>query len=114
MRKNNNKENYLLNIPVRQPLIKWSIDENELVTLEIDNKGFFNVLAQKIFKKPKISYVHLDEFGSYVWTVTDGEKSITEIGVEVKARFGEKAEPLYERLAKYYQILYSYKFILWK
>ena len=44
----------------------------------------------------------------------DGEKDIVTLGTMVKAHFGEKAEPLYERLAKYFHILDSYSFILWK
>ena len=104
-------ENYLEKIPVRNENITWKQDENGSVTLEIENTGFFNKVAQKFFKKPKISYVHLDENGSFLWPLLDGEKSILELGVLVKERFGEKAEPLYERLAKYFQILESYKFV---
>ena len=33
--------------------------------------------------------------------------------VELEEKFGEKANPLYERLAKYFQILESYHFIDW-
>ena len=104
-------ENYLEKIPVKNENIQWKQDENGAVTLEIENTGFFNTVAQKFFKKPKISYVHLDENGSFLWPLLDGEKSILDLGVLVKERFGEKAEPLYERLAKYFQILESYKFI---
>lgn len=85
-----------------------------MIMLHIENKGAFNRIAQKLFKKPKISYVHLDETGSFIWPIIDGEKSIIELGKEVEAHFGEKAHPLYERLAKYFQILDSYHFIEWK
>ncbi len=104
-------ENYLEKIPVRNENITWKQDENNKVTLEIENTGFFNTVAQKFFKKPKVSYVHLDENGSFLWPLLDGEKTIMELGVLVKEHFGEKAEPLYERLSKYFQILESYKFI---
>lgn len=105
------EHNYLKNRPHRSPSIRWSSDENGAVTLEIDNKGFFNRAAQKLFKKPKISYVHLDDMGSFVWPLIDGEHDIIKIGELVKEHFGEKAEPLYERLAKYFKILESYGFI---
>ena len=62
-------------------------------------------------KKPKISYIHLDEFGSFVWRQIDGERDIIKIGEAVKEHFGEKAEPLYERLAQYFKILESYGFV---
>ena len=104
-------ENYLEKIPVRNKNITWKQDDENKVTLEIENTGFFNKIAQTFFKKPRISYVHLDENGSFLWPLLDGEKTILELGVLVKEHFGEKAEPLYERLAKYFQILESYKFV---
>ena len=112
--KKKNSENYLERIPVRNSLIKWSVDDEGIVTLEIENTGFYNRIAQKFFKRPKTTYIHLDNMGSFVWPVIDGEKDIIELGKAVKEHFGEDAEPLYERLAKFFQILESYKFILYK
>ena len=114
MKKNVIKKNYLEGIPFRRPDIKWTTAKDGMVTLEIENTGLFNKIAQKFFKKPKISYVHLDETGSFVWPLIEGDKNLIEIGEFVKEHFGEKAEPLYERLAKYFQILESYNFIQWK
>jgi len=73
-----------------------------------------NRIAQKLFRKPRISHIHLDEMGSFIWPLLDGEKNIIKLGESVKEQFGEKANPLYERLAKYFQILDSYHFIEWK
>ena len=113
-KKNLKPENYLEKIPLRKDGLIWSKGEDGKVTLEIENKGIFNRLAQKLFKKPKISYIHLDEMGSFVWPLMDGEMNITELAGFVDEHFGEKAHPLYERLAKYFQILDSYGFIEWK
>ena len=107
-------ENYLERRPTRPEHILWSADEEGIVTLDIENKGFFNRLAQKLFRKPKVSHIHLDEMGSFIWPLLDGKKDIVALGVLVKEKFGEEAEPLYERLAKYFQILDSYSFIEWK
>lgn len=106
-------ENYLERIPCRPDEIKWTTGEDGIVTLEIENRGFMNRVAQRLFRKPKISYIHLDETGSFVWPLLDGERSILDIGKAVEERFGEKANPLYERLAKYFGILDSYGFIRW-
>lgn len=112
-KKTKEKGNYLDKIPCRKNGISWD-EKDGIVTLNIENKGLFNKIAQKLFKKPKISYIHLDEFGSFVWTVSDGVEDITAIGERVKEKFGEKAEPLYPRLAKYFQILDSYGFVEWE
>lgn len=113
MKKNKN-ENYLDKIPLKNPEIKWETDEKGIVTLLIENKGFFNRAAQRLLKKPKVSQVHLDENGSFVWPLIDGQRDIAEIGRYVDEHFGEKAHPLYERLSKFFQILESYNFISFK
>lgn len=107
-------ENYLERIPARHPAIEWETDPKGAVTLAIENTGWANRIAQKVFKRPKFSYVHLDEMGTFIWPLLDGKADITALGVKVKEQFGEKAEPLYPRLAKYFQILDSYRFIVWK
>ena len=108
--KKNNQENYLEKKPVRGKL-SWDSDENGNVTLHVENKGAMNRIAQILFKKPKVSYIHLDETGNFIWPLLDGEKDIIEIGKAVKEHFGDKAEPLYERLSKYIQTLEGYGFI---
>lgn len=110
MKKN---ENYLERIPARKDGVLWS-EKDGIVTLETENKGAMNRILQILIKKPKVSYIHLDEIGSFVWTVMDGKKDIIKLGEKVKDRFGEKSEPLYERLVKYFQILESYGFSEWK
>jgi len=107
-------ENYLEKVPCRSSYIKWSQSEDGKVTLEIENTGFFNRLAQKFFNKPKVSYVHLDAIGSLLWPLIDGEKDIFTLGEALKENLGEECEPLYERLAKFFQILDSYNFITFK
>ena len=113
-KKKETNENYLDRIPVRREGMEWSTGDDGLVTLHVENKGVLNTVAQKLFKKPRITYVHLDENGSFIWPLIDGEKDITAIGVEVKEHFGEAAEPLYPRLAKFIQILSSYGFVTFK
>ena len=109
----NKKEapNFLEMIPVRNPEIHWTTDEIGIVTLEIENKGVMKRITQKLLKKPKITYIHLDENGSFVWPLIDGEKTVMDIAKLVDEHFGEKAKPLYERLVKFFQILESYRFV---
>lgn len=118
MRKVKNKrtvyENYLDKVPMHKDGLNWSIDENDRVTLEVENKGIANKFAQKLLKKPKISFIHFDEMGSFIWQKIDGKKNVFAIGKEVKEHFGENAEPLYERLAQYFGILENYGFVKFK
>ena len=114
MKKNIKEENYLEKKPICKKGLNWSKDENGNVTLEMKNKGVANMIMQKLIKKPKISYIHLDEMGSFIWPLMDGEKDILEIGKFVEEHFGEKANPLYERLSQYFKTLEKYNFIEYK
>ena len=114
MKKNIKDENYLEKKPICKNGLNWSKDENGNVTLEMENKGVANRIMQKLIKKPKISYIHFDEMGSFVWPLMDGERDILEIGKFVEEHFGEKANPLYERLAQYFKTLEKYNFIEYK
>ena len=105
--------NYLDMIPMHNEAYPYAI-ENDKVTIHIENRGIMNRICQLLFHKPKVSYVHLDEFGNFLWPLIDGNRTIYELGDFVKAEFRDKAEPLYERLAKYMKNLESYSFIIMK
>ena len=109
-----NEENYLTRIPVRPSRFEWSADEEGIVTLHIENKGFFNRAAQLILKKPKVSHIHLDEIGSFIWRQIDGEKDLVALAKPFGEHFGERVEPIYERLAEFFRRLESYGFVEWK
>jgi len=80
-----------------------------IIQPKFHNKFFVKYLAPRL-KKPFFK-VHLDEFGSKVWELSDGKTSIEQIGQILHQHFGEKVEPVYERLATFYRYLYRLKFI---
>lgn len=105
------KMNYLDLIPLQSPEIRWHRDFQERVILDVENRGVFHTIAQKVFQKPRFTKVHLDGRGSFIWPLIDGKKTVEEIGGLVKMKFGEDAEPLYPRLVKYFRMMESYHFI---
>ena len=107
-------ENYIERIPSLNSSLGFRVSDENIVTLEIENKGIMNRIAQKLFSKPKISYIHLDKFGSFAICNADGKRDIFQIGKLVEEKFGEEANPLYERLSRFFQIMDSYGFIEWK
>ena len=68
MKKNKNEENFLLRIPLRKEGIGWSSDEKGIITLEIENKGFYNRLFQKLLKKPKMQMETIVAFAAVLQT----------------------------------------------
>lgn len=111
MAKAKKQQNNLLDyIPVRNPRLTWDV-KNGKVTLHRENKGIFFWFGQKLWKKPRFSHIELEEFGSFLWQNMDGKRDVGDLADMLKAEFGEKAEPLYERVVKYINILKNNKFI---
>lgn len=114
MKKKKQQKNYLDLIPERSSGLTWSADEEGIVVLEVENTGVFNRMAQKLFKKPKYTKVHMEKYGSFLWPLIDGEKTVMELADLQKEEFGDEVEPLYPRVVKYMQIMESYHFIRFK
>lgn len=103
-------ENYLDYVPVIDPRNSWD-EKDGKVTIHMVHRGFYAAIAQKVFRTPRVSHIDLDEYGSFLWTRIDGHKSVGQLAEEMKEHFGQKAEPLYDRLVKYMQILRNNRFI---
>ena len=106
MKKKGNIENrnYVNRIP-RINNKKWEVMEDGIVEVTIENTGFYNTIAQKLFKKPRYSFIKLDKYGSYVWQQIDGKKSIYQIGQILKEKHKGASNQLYERLSAFFGIL---------
>lgn len=114
MKKKKQQKNYLDLVPERSSALTWSSDEEGIIVLEVENTGAFNRVAQKLLKKPKVTKVHMEKYGSFLWPLIDGEKTVMELADLQKEEFGEEVEPLYPRVVKYMQIMESYHFIRFK
>jgi len=91
-------EEYLELIPVRNPKIQLKkIEDKYYLLIPMDSKLDF--LARKLHGDYR--RIELDEMGAYTWELCDGRRTVREIGKALKARFGEDAEPLYERLVTF-------------
>lgn len=54
-------------------------------------------LLKRIFSNRPVR-VHLDDVGASVWRLCDGQRTVHEIGESLHERFGERIEPVYDRL----------------
>lgn len=112
MKKNAKKsENYLDYIPVYNEKNRWERGEDGIITIFVENKGLFHFLAQKLLKKPRFSQIHLDEMGSFILPLIDGQRSVYDIAQLIKEHFGQQAEPLYNRLVTYMAMLENCGFV---
>lgn len=55
--------------------------------------------------------IHLDDFGTFVWERCDGKSRILDIAESLKIEFGERVEPVYDRLGAFFRALTYEKLI---
>ena len=89
----------------------WDADACGKVTVHMVHRGFYAWVAQRFFHRPRVSQIDLDEMGSFIFRQIDGQRTVGQIAALVKAEFDREAEPLYDRLVKYMQILRNNGFI---
>ncbi|WP_101698555.1 PqqD family protein [Clostridium minihomine] len=111
--KKRKRENYLDFVPVINPRNTWD-EKKSIVTIHMVNRGFAHTIAQKLFRSPRVSHIALDQYGSFLWKKIDGVRTVGDLANEMKAQFGDKAEPLYDRLIHYMKILHNNRFILYQ
>ncbi len=95
------------------------------VTSEVNADGYRVLLKPKFSSRLVVKYlvprmrhpnyrITLDEFGTAVWNYCDGTRTVGEIAVCLKKDFGDKIEPVYERLGIFIRTLKTNKFIDYK
>jgi len=79
--------------------LEYEVSEDGIVTIlekqEHKVQKFFRKLK---FRIPEYKRISMDEYGSYVFLQIDGIKTVEAIGENLEAKYGDKANPLYERL----------------
>lgn len=73
-------------------------NDNIISILEKQDHKVQNFFRKLKFKIPQYKKIELDEFGSTVFLLIDGKRTVKEIGEILDSKYGEKIHPLYERL----------------
>ena len=87
--------------------LNYKIDDNGIVTvLEKQDHKIQKFFRKLKFKIPLYKEITLDEISSEVFTQIDGIKTVKEIGESLEVKFGDKVNPLYERLLVFINHIY--------
>ncbi len=99
----NKKDNFLLYVP-RKSHDNW-IEKDEVVCLIFTHDKIIEKIAQKLFKRPSVTDIKLDEIGTFIWQLIDDNRNIYDIGECLLERYGKSCEPVHERLIMYLRYL---------
>jgi hypothetical protein len=113
-RKRNKREINLLDlIPI--PIIGHEVNDDGIVTL-FAPRFKSRILRRWLLPRLKRPFfrVELDDVGSALWLLCDGNRNVKEIARGMRERFAERIEPCYERMGLFFQQLEGARFITYK
>jgi translation elongation factor EF-G len=105
--------NYLELTPLRN--YDHVVEDTGLISVlvpKFDIKWLDKIMSKII--KSRFFKAKLDEFGTQTWLEMDGTKSVQTVSEHLQKKFGEKINPVDERLTKFLSELYKYNFITFK
>ena len=80
----------------------------------MENRGFFNAVAQKFFKRPRVSHISLDKYGTALWLALDGKATVNDVLSKMKNAFPEEGDKMLNRVVQFLATLEMHKFIVRK
>ncbi len=105
--------NLLELIPVKN--LDWEKQDDGIIVL-LKPKFKHPFLKKHVLSRLKRPFyrVKLDDVGSFIWEQCDGKTPVKHVAQSLKEEFGEKIEPLHDRLALFLQHLERNHFIVFK
>jgi hypothetical protein len=107
------KANYLELTPIR--MHEHSTGEDGRVTLIVPK--FRNPLFSRWLipsNRSKAFNIHLDELGSATWLEIDNNSRVRDICDRLIMKYGEKVQPVEQRVTKFLTLLYDQRYISFK
>ncbi|MFQ5676155.1 MAG: PqqD family peptide modification chaperone [bacterium] len=93
---------------------QWEKTSDGLAVILIPKFGNHLVGKWLMARMQKPHYrLKLDEIGTFVWEQCDGGKSIQDIGDRLKKQFGDRVEPVQDRLKLFFKSLEKNKSVTW-
>ncbi len=104
-------KNYLDIVFVPSSELKYHKGDDGFTVLDIEHKGFFNKIAQKLFKKPRFSHIKTDVYGTALWECLDGKNTVNDVINTMKDTFPDEKEKMLDRCIHFLYVLERNKFI---
>lgn len=90
--------------PVRSP-VKWRMEDGRAVIIYKKSLGNVEKKIKKVIGGPDNIRRPLDDRGTDIWLLCDGEHTIMDICEEMDRKYKEEMEPVVKRVGKFIEML---------
>lgn len=103
--------NYMDIIFLPNPERPWREGRDGNIVIDVENKGLHHRIAQKFWHKPKVSHISLDRYGSALWKLMDGKRTVYDIVMAMKEQFPGEEDRMLDRVVTFLGTLDNNRFI---
>lgn len=96
---------------VKSEAFPWRKKDDGSVEIDMENKGFFNAVAQRFFHRPRVSHIALDKYGTTLWLSLDGKATVNEVLQKMNESFPDEKEKMLNRVVHFLATLEMHGFI---
>lgn len=93
------------------PGLHWEQRKDGMIVLDMVNKGLFHKIAQKFFRKPKVSHIALDKYGTKLWLALDGQRTVYHVVTAMEQAFPDETDRMLDRVVSFLRTLQIHHFI---
>ena len=103
--------NFLEMVPKMSDKIELE-KKGEFITISYERSTFIDKVFNFIFRKPAKIYIELDDIGTKVFELIDGNRNIGEICTLLEQDLGDKVHPVIQRTTQFMASLRRNGFII--
>jgi hypothetical protein len=96
--------------PVRNP-VKWRMEGGRAIIIYKKDLGRVEKKIQKVIGGPENIRRPLDDKGTDIWQMCDGEHTLLQICEEMDKKYKEEMEPVIKRVGRFIEMLLSLNLI---
>lgn len=107
------KPNLMDFIPIHK--VEWKTEQNDRIILFSPKSKYRWIRSlMKRFNIDPYYKIHLDEYGSYIWVLIDGNQTVYQLCNHLKDKYGSQVEPVYERGSMLIKTMATNEFITYQ
>lgn len=91
---------------------EWEEVEGRVIVLRPESVvGGVRGILDRFLHRMSAQRIRLDEVGSFAWLHLDGDRTVSEVGELMRSEFGDRVEPVEDRLGHLVQVMRNEGFI---
>jgi hypothetical protein len=82
-------------------VLPWREKKDGSIEVDMEHKGIYHRIAQKFFRRPRVSHIALDAYGSALWKACDGTHTVFDLVHIMEKKFPQEQDQMLNRVVTF-------------